>query len=82
MKKVWFDDSWNEFSAALSDVVKQEESDKLRRLLDDMDDWADFHLYSGISAESVKLTSLLTKTYVEAYLCRDCNKIIIDINQT
>ena len=38
MKKVWFDDSWNEFSAALSDVVKQEESDKLRRLLDDMDD--------------------------------------------
>lgn len=47
-----------------------------------MDDWADFHLYSGISAESVKLTSLLTKTYVEAYLCRDCNKIIIDINQT
>ena len=82
MKKVWFDDSWNEFSAALSDVVKQEESDKLRRLLDDMDDWADFHLYSGISAESVKLTSLLTKTYDEAYLCRDGNKIIIDINQT
>lgn len=38
MKKVWFDDSWNEFSAALSDVVKEEESDKLRRLLDDMDD--------------------------------------------
>ncbi|MFR7530369.1 MAG: PF20097 family protein [Anaerostipes hadrus] len=35
-----------------------------------------------MSAESVKLTSLLTKTYVEAYLCRDCNKIIIDINQT
>lgn len=34
------------------------------------------------SAKSVKLTSLLTKTYVEAYLCRDCNKIIIDINQT
>ena len=33
-------------------------------------------------AKSVKLTSLLTKTYVEAYLCRDCNKIIIDINQT
>ena len=48
MKKVWFDDSWNEFSAALSDVVKQEESDKLRRLLDDMDDWADLHLYSGM----------------------------------
>ena len=30
MKKVWFDDSWDEFSVALSDVVKQEENDKLR----------------------------------------------------
>ena len=29
--------------------------------------------------KSVKLTSLLTKTYVKAYLCRECNKIIIDI---
>ena len=25
------------------------------------------------SVKSVKLTSFLTKTYVEAYLCRDCN---------
>ena len=33
MKKVWFDDSWDEFSVALSDVVKQEENDKLRRLI-------------------------------------------------
>lgn len=32
------------------------------------------------SVKSVKLTSFLTKTYVEAYLCRDCNKIIIDIS--
>ena len=41
MKKVWFDDSWDEFSVALSDVVKQEENDKLRRLIDDLDDSAD-----------------------------------------
>ena len=45
MKKVWFDDSWDEFSVALSDVVKQEENDKLRRLIDDLDDSADQHLY-------------------------------------
>ena len=32
------------------------------------------------SVKSVKLTSLLTKTYVDAYLCRNCNKIMIDIN--
>lgn len=32
------------------------------------------------SVKSVKLTSFLAKTYVEAYLCRDCNKIIIDIS--
>ena len=32
------------------------------------------------SVKSVKLTSFLTKTYVESYLCRDCNKIIIDIS--
>ena len=41
MKKVWFDDSWDEFSVALSDVVKQEKNDKLRRLIDDLDDSAD-----------------------------------------
>lgn len=41
MKKVWFDDSWDEFSVALSDVVKQEENDKLRRLIHDLDDSAD-----------------------------------------
>ena len=41
MKKVWFDDSWDEFSVALSDVVKQEENDKLRRLIDDLDNSAD-----------------------------------------
>ena len=41
MKKVWFDDSWDEFSVALSDVVKQEENDKLRRLIDDLDGSAD-----------------------------------------
>ena len=33
------------------------------------------------SVKSVKLTSLLTKTYVEEYMCRECNKIIIDINE-
>ena len=33
------------------------------------------------SVKSVKLTSLLTKTYVEAYMCGECNKIIIDINE-
>ena len=33
--------SWDEFSVALSDVVKQEENDKLRRLIDDLDDSAD-----------------------------------------
>ena len=29
------------FSVALSDVVKQEKNDKLRRLIDDLDDSAD-----------------------------------------
>ena len=33
------------------------------------------------SVKSVKLTSLLTKTYVVAYMCGECNKIIIDINE-
>lgn len=27
----------------------------------------------------IKLTSFLEKTYVEAYLCNNCNKLIIDI---
>ncbi|MFR5971145.1 MAG: PF20097 family protein [Clostridium sp.] len=27
----------------------------------------------------MKLTSFLEKTYVEAYLCNNCNKLIIDI---
>ena len=31
-------------------------------------------------AKSVKLTSMLTQTYVDAYLCRNCNKIIIDVD--
>ena len=36
-----YNDSWDEFSVALSDVVKQEKNDKLRRLIDDLDDSAD-----------------------------------------
>ena len=35
---------------------------------------------SIIDAKSVKLTSMLTQTYVDAYLCRNCNKIIIDVD--
>lgn len=31
-------------------------------------------------AKSVKLTSMLTQTYVDACLCRNCNKIIIDVD--
>ena len=33
----------------------------------------------GPKAKKIKLTSFMEKTYVEAYLCSDCNKIIIDI---
>ena len=31
-------------------------------------------------AKSVKLTSMLTQTDVDAYLCRNCNKMIIDVD--
>lgn len=33
----------------------------------------------GPNAKKIKLTSFLEKTYVEAYLCNNCNKLIIDI---
>ena len=29
--------------------------------------------------KKIKLTSFMEKTYVEAYLCNNCNKLIIDI---
>lgn len=29
--------------------------------------------------QKIKLTSFMEKTYVEAYLCNNCNKLIIDI---
>ena len=41
MKKVMGDDAWDELEVALSEVVKQEEKDKLRRLIDDLDDSAE-----------------------------------------
>ena len=31
-------------------------------------------------AKSVKLTSMLTQKYVDAYLCRNCNKIISNVD--
>ena len=33
----------------------------------------------GPNAKKIKFTSFLEKTYVEAYLCYNCNKLIIDI---